>query len=384
MVTLTLPPLPSRNSAHAQERGLYATGGLLSKLPKQTNFDGQLKYVLNPENCERIVSHNEEGGFGSTAVVQKIVLPVEKTDFDQAFNGNAQFGNFPQDRQFIRVAVKIVPSSETKEVLSEYEALTLASKCLYVVNLLGCVGAGSVYFFIENMSGNCHDYYKQLAKMGKKVSEAEVNCIAYSITSALQYLKSHEIMHRDVKPANILIDEKGSVKLSDFGISRVLDRGCSNYTEIATKSYLPPERCRLYYELQDRLVPEQLVYHYTSDVWCLGVTLVELAQMIHPYYPELEHTSGTDWNRQLYFKLAERGPELTGDQWSDSLKTLIADCVRPDPTLRPSYDELLDQYQFLSIESTGCFSGAFTCATIAENLKLIEEQRQNYYASLPP
>ena len=323
---------------------------------------------------------------GSSAVVQNIWLPKQESYFDQVFGEEGAFGEY-QVLEFdgISVAVKIVPASETKEVLSEYDTLTAASECRYIVDLLGCVGASSVYFFIEQMSGNCHEYYKQLLTIRKSVSEEEVQCIAFSIASALKFLKDCEIMHRDVKPANILISDKGIVKLSDFGISRVLDRGCSNYTEIATKSYLPPERCRLVYELNNRDVPEQLVYEFTSDVWCFGVSLVEIANMCHPYYPESTENNATDWNRQLYFKLSQSGPELNGNNWSIEFKKLVEDCVRPDPTERPAYDQILSDYHFLSvIPRGGNDSGAFTSDQIARKVTLIRERQKEKIENLPP
>ena len=319
---------------------------------------------------------------GSSAVVQRVVLPISEVVFNKAFIGSACFGEFDvAESEKVTVAVKIVPAAETAGVLREFEVLSVARECKYIVKLLGCVGASSVYFFMEYMLTNCNDYYKNLSKIGTPISEEEVRCIAFSVTSALQFLQEkNEIMHRDVKPANILLHSNGSVKLSDFGISRVLDKGCSNYTEIATKSYLPPERCRLFYEMQNQEVPEVLVYEYSSDVWCLGVTLIEVAQMFHPYYIEDENSieNQTDWNRQLYIRLSEKGPVLNGDQWTKDFRDFVRDCVRPLPSDRPSYESLLLNYNFLNVAQR-----PLDGKQISRNIVQIQQSRSRRLNNLP-
>jgi serine/threonine protein kinase len=61
--------------------------------------------------------------------------------------------------------------------------------------------------------------YKK-AKVGKSISESILVKIALQILCGLAYLHSNNQLHRDVKPANVLINSKGEVKLTDFGISK--------------------------------------------------------------------------------------------------------------------------------------------------------------------
>ena len=77
--------------------------------------------------------------------------------------------------------------------------------------------------------------------------------------------KNHQV-HRDIKPENILLNSIGKVKLSDFGISKELEKTKAlTNTFVGTISYMSPERI------------QGMQYSYSSDIWSLGIVLVELA-----------------------------------------------------------------------------------------------------------
>ncbi|CAF1137151.1 unnamed protein product [Adineta ricciae] len=86
------------------------------------------------------------------------------------------------------------------------------------------------------------------------------------IVSALNYLKSKSLIHRDVKPQNILISSKSIFKLCDFGICGVLNDSISS-THLGSIRYLPPER-----------LGSNCPYGTRSDMWALGMTLLETSQ----------------------------------------------------------------------------------------------------------
>ena len=120
--------------------------------------------------------------------------------------------------------------------------------------------------------------------------------VAFSIVSALHYLhRQLKVIHRDVKPSNILADKKGSVKLCDFGISAYLidsiaktrDAGAiwwsinnidgsSNPTS-GTSGYLAPERI-------DPEGGSSPTYTVKADVWSLGITMMEVICNMHSKY----------------------------------------------------------------------------------------------------
>lgn len=80
-------------------------------------------------------------------------------------------------------------------------------------------------------------------------------------------------MHRDIKPSNILLDWRGTVKLCDFGISRRL---------VESRAYTRQAGC-YYYMAPERFNVDASSYDVRSDVWSLGITLVELATGKYPY-----------------------------------------------------------------------------------------------------
>jgi serine/threonine protein kinase len=107
----------------------------------------------------------------------------------------------------------------------------------------------------------------------KKLPEKEVAKIAKQLVRALLYLHTNRVIHRDMKPQNILIGSDGAIKLCDFGFARVMSCNTMVLTSIkGTPLYMAPE-----------LVQEQ-PYNHTADLWSLGVILYELVVGKPPFY----------------------------------------------------------------------------------------------------
>jgi fused-like protein len=82
----------------------------------------------------------------------------------------------------------------------------------------------------------------EVLEFDEKLPEEEVRSIAKQLVSALFYLHSHRIIHRDMKPQNVLIGANGVVKLCDFGFARLMSTNTVLVTSIkGTPLYMAPE-----------------------------------------------------------------------------------------------------------------------------------------------
>jgi len=105
---------------------------------------------------------------------------------------------------------------------------------------------------------------------------SEVLTLATKLSSALAAAHSHNILHRDIKPGNILADEKGEPYLADFGLARLIgDHGLTQHgVFVGTPHYCSPEQVALQ-ELDER-----------SDIYALGLVIFELATGRRPFEAE--------------------------------------------------------------------------------------------------
>ena len=153
--------------------------------------------------------------------------------------------------------------------------------------------------------------------------------IAVAVVKALHYLHSQlKVIHRDVKPSNILINRRGEVKMCDFGISGYLVDSVAKTIDAGCKPYMAPERI----DPQGTGVSN---YDIRSDVWSLGISLIEMATGKFPY---------ATWRspfEQLKQVVTENSPALPLGEFSPSFEQLINVCLQKDVNRRPNYEQLL-------------------------------------------
>lgn len=103
---------------------------------------------------------------------------------------------------------------------------------------------------------------EQMEGSTPRFSNSVLASISYQILWGLSYLHFERMMHRDVKPANILMNSHGYIRLSDFGIS-AKQTSLPHTTVIGTIRYMSPERLRA------------RPYGSASDIWSAGLVLLE-------------------------------------------------------------------------------------------------------------
>ena len=214
------------------------------------------------------------------------------------------------------LAVKIVQMNVQpeirKRIIGELRALHDA-RCPYVVAYRGAFfGDGSVSIVLEYADGG--SVADVTSRLGF-IEEHALREIARQTLLGLEYLHvTKKIVHRDVKPSNILVNTDGSAKISDFGVSgHLADSVAKCDSWVGTVTYMSPERI------------SGEAYAFDSDVWSLGLALLECATGRFPYPPETSDDGDGD-------ETAPRAPPKTLGFW-DLLDHIVRE---PAPTLPAS------------------------------------------------
>ena len=136
----------------------------------------------------------------------------------------------------------------------------------------------------------------------------------------LHYLHEHNIIHRDLKSANIFLTQDGTVKIGDLNVSKIAKIGMAS-TQTGTPYYASPE------------IWLDKPYDFKSDVWSLGCILYELCQLKPPF-------RGTSL-KNLCYNIQRGIYEPIMNFYSEELKNIINLMLRTDPNMRPSTGQIL-------------------------------------------
>ena len=184
-----------------------------------------------------------------------------------------------------------------------------------------------LYIILEYCSGGS---VSKILKIIKK-NEDIIRQYTFQILSGLEYLHAHNIIHRDIKCANILIGKNGTCKLTDFGGSKMIKEEISIMTSMqGTPNWMAPEIIK-------GLSPSRF-----SDIWSVGCTVLEMYQGVPPYSDKKE-IFGV-FNSICKKKELPKIPE----EMSDLLKDFITKCLQFEPNKRSNVYEL-KKHPFFSI-----------------------------------
>ncbi|TRY75876.1 hypothetical protein TCAL_09945 [Tigriopus californicus] len=224
-------------------------------------------------------------------------------------------------------------SDENKRIIMDLDVVLKSNDCEQIVLCLGCFITDSEVWICMELMSTCFD--KLIKQFRQPIPEPICGKVAVSTLKALNYLKeTHRVIHRDVKPSNILLDSNGRIKLCDFGISGRLVDSKAKTRSAGCAAYMAPERI-------NPPNPSKPDYDIRADVWSLGITLVELATGHFPY-----RDCKTDF--ELLTKVLEDDPPLLprNQDFSPEFCSFVRDCLMKNYRDRPKYKKLL-QHPFI-------------------------------------
>ncbi|KAK2511342.1 hypothetical protein Q9966_016652 [Columba livia] len=130
---------------------------------------------------------------------------------------------------------------ENKRILMDLDVVLKSHDCPYIVQCFGTFITNTDVFIAMELMGTCAEKLKK--RIQGPIPERILGKMTVAIVKALLYLKEkHGVIHRDVKPSNILLDERGQVKLCDFGISGRLVDSKAKTRSAGCAAYMAPER----------------------------------------------------------------------------------------------------------------------------------------------
>ena len=169
--------------------------------------------------------------------------------------------------------------------------------------------------------GDLYQKICQFKKIGCLIEEIDIWKIFIQMTKGLKALHDMNILHRDLKSANIFLFSDGTAKIGDLNVSKVVRQGLG-YTQTGTPYYASPE------------VWKDQPYDSKSDIWSLGCVTYEMLALRPPFRAE-----NMD---KLYNKVIKGEYGKIGDRYSDDMKEIIKLLLKVNPKERPSCGQILN------------------------------------------
>ena len=200
--------------------------------------------------------------------------------------------------------VKVIDKKSINSINSERELLSKLYHPFIVNMHYAFQDDKYLYLVMDLLSGGDLRYH---ISIHKKFSEEQTRFFICGIIISLEYIHSNNIIHRDVKPENLVLDENGYIRLTDFGIAKINEKDNSSETS-GTPGYMSPE------------VIKSLNHSFPVDFFALGVIGYEFMKGERPYMGN----SRKEIKEQMMSRQAEiKMEEIKNEDWSKESKNQI-------------------------------------------------------------
>ncbi|XP_050372335.1 mitogen-activated protein kinase kinase kinase NPK1 [Argentina anserina] len=262
----------------------------------------------------------------------------------------------------VSIAASSASREKTQAHIRELEEEVRLLKNLSHPNIVRYLGTArevdSLNILLEFVPGG--SISSLLGKFGS-FPESVIRMYTKQLLLGLEYLHKNGIMHRDIKGANILVDNKGCIKLADFGASKKV-------VELATINGAKSMKGTPYWMAPEVIL--QTGHSFSADVWSVGCTVIEMATGKPPWSQQYQEVAAL-----FHIGTTKSHPPIP-EHLSAEAKDFLLKCLEKEPDFRSSASELL-QHPFVtgnyqeprSVLRTSVMESGNQMATTGTNLR---------------
>ncbi|KAJ2962780.1 hypothetical protein NQZ79_g2085 [Umbelopsis isabellina] len=296
--------------------------------PKQVNNPPPTTVATQKKKQEQRISTMTE-----SQIMEKLRSVVSRGDPNESFKRLKRVGQGASGSVYVaidlasnqKVAIKQMDlaNQPRKELIVNEILVMKESQHPNIVNFLDSylVKQNELWVIMEYMEGGALTDVID----NNTMTEQQIATVCMETTRGLYHLHSQNIIHRDIKSDNILLNAVGQVKISDFGFcAKLTDQKNKRATMVGTPYWMAPE------------VVKQKEYGAKVDIWSLGIMAIEMIENEPPYLDE-------EPLKALYLIATNGTPTLkTPEKLSRELKSFLAVCLCVDVRSRANSNELLE------------------------------------------
>lgn len=245
-----------------------------------------------------------------------------------------------KNRRFVAIKMLREELAIDEEFVNKFKSEALACKDIKQENVISAydvVDEGNMHYIVmEFVEGETLNKY---IKAKGKLSNEETIQISLKVAKGILAAHKKGIIHRDIKPQNIVINEKNSVKITDFGIARAITSTTKNISVIGTVHYISPEQVR------------NTKVDFRSDIYSFGCTMYEMITGEMPFEGDTPLDIIISHLRNNL-----RAPHLANPDINKSLEKIILKAARMLPSERyQKIEDMIKDLEMASVDKEGTY-----------------------------